>query len=327
MMTHGVVTSMVTPFSTHPDGSGSETILIDEKAWRSAVAFQRDSGTPAIGVAGWFGEGPTLSRKERQRLVALAAEMAGPMRVYADISSNDTARAETYAMDAAAAGADAVIVVTPSYSRPNIAGVRRHVERVTLAVDLPVYVEIDAARTRCCLTAREIAKLARIDGVAGIVDHSTNPLAVECLSGIGKPALFLAASESTCVASAIFGADGFYSGIANLVPTDILRMHAACRDDDFDRARAIHERLLPLILAVEEYGVAALKYAMLLRRGVEKTLRLPLVPLDRRAEIRVEEALASLTSAELEESGPVRHSALSGIGRLGGAGLHGIRSA
>lgn len=318
---------MVTPFSVQPDGSGRESNLVDEKAWRSAVAFQRDSGIPAIGVAGWIGEGPTLSRRERQRLVALAAEMAGPMRVYADISSNDTARAETYAMDAAAAGADAVIVVTPSYSRPHVAGVRRHVERVTLAVDLPVYVEIDAARTRCCLTAREISKLARIDGVAGLIEHSANPLAVECLSGIGKPALFLAASEPSCVASAIFGADGFFSAIANLAPTDVLGMHAACRADDFGEARAIHERLLPLILAVEEYGVAALKYAMLLRRGFEKNLRLPLVPLDRHAETRVEDALASLTRAELEESGSATHSALSGAGRFKRAERQGAGSA
>ncbi|RZJ81911.1 MAG: 4-hydroxy-tetrahydrodipicolinate synthase, partial [Brevundimonas sp.] len=115
MNTPGVVTSLVTPFSSPADGAGGTSPLIDEAAWRRSIAFQRDSGIAAVAVAGWIGEGPTLSRKERQRLVLLAAEAAGPMRVFADVSSNDTARAETYAADAEAAGADAVIVVTPSY--------------------------------------------------------------------------------------------------------------------------------------------------------------------------------------------------------------------
>jgi 4-hydroxy-tetrahydrodipicolinate synthase len=310
MNTHGVVTSIVTPFSSRPDVSGGSSILLDEKSWRNEIAFQRDSGIPAVAVAGWIGEGSTLSRKERQTLIALAVEIAGPMRVYADISSNDTAKAETYAGDAEAAGADAVIVVTPSYSRPNIAGVRRHVERVTRAVDLPVYVEFDAARTRCGLTACEMSKLARIDGVAGLIDHASNPLSVECLSGIGKPALFLSASEPICVAACLFGADGFFSAIANLAPVEVLRMQTACRDGQFDRARVLHERLLPLILAIEEHGVAALKYALLLRRGIESTVRLPLVPLDRDGRIAVEKALSALTAAELEEQAPTAHSAL-----------------
>ena len=312
MNTPGVVTSLVTPFFSPADGAGGTSPLVDEAAWRRSIAVQRDSGIPAVAVVGWIGEGPTLSRKERQRLVSLAAEVAGPMRVYADVSSNDTARAETYAADAEAAGTDAVIVVTPSYSRPNVAGVRRHVERITMAVDLPVFVEFDEARTRCSLGARDIAKLVRIDGVAGRIDHAAVLAAGGDTGQAPGAAQMLAANEASCLASCFSGADGLFSAIANLAPLEVLALREACRDGNIRRAHVLHAWLMPLIAAVEAHGVAALKYALLLRRGLGSTLRLPLVPLDRSAEIEVETALFRMITAELEETMPNAHSALLG---------------
>jgi 4-hydroxy-tetrahydrodipicolinate synthase len=292
-MTADVVTALVTPFSFHPDPAGVGSIQVNERSWKGLVAFQRDSGIPAVAVAGRIGEGASLSRWERKRLVETAVEASGPMQVLADVSGKEPGWSETLAMDAETAGAHGVVLRAPSSYGENVAAVRRLVERVSLAIDIPVHFELSAAHSGCRLTPCEVSKLARIDGVAGLIGHSTEPRWAERFGVAGKPMTMLSADEASCVASRMFGAGGFFSAVANVAPVEILRMHAACLAGDFDNARCIHERLLPLVLAVRGNAITALKHAVSIRHCMEGAVRPPLRILDRRGRTRVEEAMAS----------------------------------
>lgn len=288
-----VVTSLVTAFSFRPDPSAGDSIRICERAWRRLVAFQRDCGMPAVTVAGQAGEGGSLSRRERKQLVETAVAASGPMRVLADVSCDESSWSETLATDADMAGAHGVVLCAPSFRKDNGAALRRLVERVSLAIDIPVYLDLASPVSGSRLAPHEISKLTRIDGVAGLICASPDPTWAERIGFAGKPMAMLSADEASCVASRMFGAGGFFSAVANVVPREVLRMQAACRVGDYDEARCIHERLLPLVLAIQVSGVAALKHAVSIRHGFEGGVRPPLTALNRRLRTRVEEAMAS----------------------------------
>ncbi|WP_185984656.1 dihydrodipicolinate synthase family protein [Aureimonas mangrovi] len=200
-----------------------------------------------------------------------------------------------YALDAQVAGADALIMVVPYYSRPSTEGLLGHVRRVTRATSLPLILEFDA-RTALSPSIQEMAKLMLVDGVAGVIDHSANPLHIECLSAAHSSRAFLTAHEPNAIASAAFGAHGLFSAVANVFPTEVLALWSACERGDFDGARHIHRHLLPLMNVVEEEGVPALKLAMYPQIGLDPTVRLPLVRAGSQVRARLNDALKDARS-------------------------------
>jgi 4-hydroxy-tetrahydrodipicolinate synthase len=286
----GVVTSLVTPFTAQADAVGGTEL--DLHGIEALVRAQLRAGVGAIAVAGWIGEGPTLSRIERRTLLDVAREASrGRIEVLAHVGTSDTAKSIALAVDAEAAGADAVIVVTPPYSKPNANGFRSHILSIADNTKLPVYLEFDPDRTRTPVTARDMSSLMAIEGIIGVIDHSANALHVECLCAVGREEVFLTASEANSLASLAVGGHGIFSAVANVSPVCVVEMEAAWRNGDHDRARQIHQGLMPLIQLIEEEGVAALKHAMTSKFKMADAVRLPLVPLDEARTRQVDAAM------------------------------------
>jgi 4-hydroxy-tetrahydrodipicolinate synthase len=297
----GLVTSLVTPFASRLGEGGLVETEIDQFIFKAMLRWQASVGIEAVAVGGWIGEGPTLARTERITLVSIARAIGGDrMRVFAHVGSNNTERSILYALDAQIAGADALILVVPYYSRPSTEGVLGHVRRVARATSLPLILEFDA-RTALCPSIRDMAKLMLVDGVAGVIDHSANPLHVECLSASHSSHAFLTAHEPNAIASAAFGAHGLFSTAANVFPADVLAMWAACERGDFDAARSIHRRLLPMMNVIEEEGVPGVKLAMYPQIGLDPAVRLPLVAAGASVKGRVKDALKVARSQDEAE--------------------------
>ena len=129
-MFKGSIPALVTPMTV--DGA------IDFAAWRRVLDFHVASGTDAVVVGGTTGESPTLERSELEELVRRAkAHLAGRMPVIAGSGTNSTARTVALSKAVEAAGADALLLVTPYYNKPTQEGLFRHFSAVA-----------DAARTR-----------------------------------------------------------------------------------------------------------------------------------------------------------------------------------
>src|SRR5688572_10563863 len=117
----GVITAMVTPFSA--DGA------VDLEAARGLAARLVDEGSHGLVVAGTTGESPTLSDEEKLKLLeAVKDEVGDRATIICGTGSNDTAHTVELTHNACRLGADAVLVVTPYYSKPNLAGLRAHFE-------------------------------------------------------------------------------------------------------------------------------------------------------------------------------------------------------
>lgn len=289
----GVVTSLVTPFTTHL-ADGLRDTEPDPFAFEALLRWQARAGVSGVVVAGWAGEGPALTRAERSGLIRLAAQCRRSMALLVAIAEPSTARAVAQAVEAAEDGADALVLSLPFYNKPTVAGMHRHIEAVAEATRLPLLVELDPARTNLGLSVAQIAALLRLPRVAGLVDHTANPLHVECMSAAPGPSVFLAARDACAHAAALLGADGLVSTIANCAPDAVVRLWTAGRRGDAPTARAIAAELAPLVGAVEAEGVPALKQGLRATCGMEPAVRLPLHRASAAAARAVEDVLRRL---------------------------------
>jgi len=292
----GVLTALVTPFC----GDGA----VDLERFRRLVRWQVENGIHGLVPCGTTGEGATLVPEEQEALVAAAVdEAAGRVPVVAGCGTNDTRRTVELARRAIVAGADALLVVSPYYNKPNRSGMLAHFETLCRAVDRPVVVYNVPGRTGQNLGVDLILALARIPGVIGVKEASGN---LEQMASIldGRPTGFavLSGDDSLALPGVSLGADGLISVVSNEAPAEAAAMIGAALDGDFARARDLHYRLLPLMRAnFVETSPVPVKVAMAILGRCGEGVRPPLGP----AEEATREAIrAALRSAGIEGPRP-----------------------
>ncbi|MCW6512868.1 4-hydroxy-tetrahydrodipicolinate synthase [Lichenifustis flavocetrariae] len=268
----GSIVDLLTPF----DGDG-----LDEQGFGDLVAWQMSEGIHGLATCTTTGEGPTLTTAEKDRLISICAEVsAGRVPVIAATGTNGTDSTIALTRMAKAAGADAVLVVTPYYSRPSQEGIYRHFEALARAVDLPIILHNLPSRTGVNLLPMTIGRLSRIASIVGICDQSSDPLRVLATARTaGEQFVQLCGSDAQALAFNLAGGQGSLSVVANLLPRVCATQQIACRQGRYDLARNIHWRLAELMEALNSDTVPVpVKIAMgLVRLGFGASYRLPLV--------------------------------------------------
>jgi len=278
----GALTALVTPF----DADGR----IDEIAWRRLVRWQVLAGIDGIVPCGTTGEAPTLSPDERDWLIAIAVETVAerPSRdrvaVVAGTGTNDTAATIAATRRAAALGADAALVVTPYYNRPDQRMLAAHFRAVADGGDLPIVVYNVPSRTGANVEADTFLRLAEHPRVVAVKEASGN---LEQIARIcrerPRDVAVLAGDDAWTLPVLALGGDGVVSVASNEIPGEMAALCAAARAGDWDAARRAHERWLPLFLANFRGGPNPVPAkAALVAMGIldSDTVRAPLLPLD-----------------------------------------------
>jgi 4-hydroxy-tetrahydrodipicolinate synthase len=272
-MLRGAMTALVTPFGA--DG------CVDVAALERIVRWQVGEGIHGLVPCGTTGEGATLTDDEHRCVIETVVRTAeGRVPVVAGCGSNDTRRTLEAARRAAEAGADALLVVTPYYNKPNRSGMLAHYHAVVEATGLPVVVYNVPGRTGQDLGAGLILELARIPGIVGVKEASGK---LEQVAAIlkGRPEGFalLSGDDPLALPSVALGADGVISVVSNEAPGEMAKLIDAALGGDLERARAIHYRLLDLMHAnFHETNPVPVKTAMALLGFCDGRLRLPLGP-------------------------------------------------
>jgi 4-hydroxy-tetrahydrodipicolinate synthase len=246
----GAFTALITPMKD----SGE----VDYEGFRRLVEFQIAEGIDGIVPLGTTGENPTLDEAEEEPLIKLAVEAArGKIPVIIGTGSNDTKHMVSYTERAKRMGADAAMVVTPYYNKPNDEGLFRHFEAAA-AVGIPVLVYNIAARTGKNISTPLLEKISRIPGIIGVKEASGDinqmgdvirEIAIP-RNAEGNDFCVLSGDDALALPLMALGGDGLISVIANIVPAKVKAFVSTCLAGDFDRARQLHFELLPLIKAV-----------------------------------------------------------------------------
>ena len=244
-MLRGAFTALVTPFTA--DGA------LDEPAFRRLVRWQILAGIDGLVPCGTTGESPTLTSDERERLIAATVEVARErasrdrILVVAGTGTNDTATTVRATQRAAELGADAALVVAPYYNRPDGRMLEAHFRAVADDGGLPIVVYNVPSRTGSNVDAGTFLRLAEHPRVIGVKEASGNldQIATICRDR-PRHVSVLAGDDAWTLPVLAMGGDGVVSVASNEVPGELVALCAAARAGDWDAARRIHERWLPL---------------------------------------------------------------------------------
>jgi 4-hydroxy-tetrahydrodipicolinate synthase len=263
------------------------------------VERQVAGGVRLLVPCGTTGEAATLTPAEYGRVVALTVETArGRATVLAGAGTNATAATIERARAARAAGADALLIVTPYYNKPTQAGLTAHFRAVAQAVrDVPVVLYNVPGRTASNLAAATTLALAReVENIVGVKEASGDLTQIMAVLR-DRPAGFrvLSGDDALTLPLVALGADGIISVASNEAPELMSRLTQCALGGEWDAARELHYRLLPLMEAnFLESNPGPVKAALALMGLLDEQLRLPLVPVQEQTRARLRAVLGAL---------------------------------
>ncbi len=286
----GTGTALVTPFTR--DGA------IDEKALRKLVDFQISNGVEALVPVGTTGEGPTLTDAERRRVFEVVRDQAGGRaKIFGGTGSNSTAKTIELTKMAREVGLDAALIVGPYYNKPTQEGYVQHFRAVAEAVDIPIIIYNVPGRTGGNIEAATVMRMAEeIPSIIAIKEASGNMGQIMDIARHRPPRLsLLSGDDAITLAVMALGGDGCISVVANETPREFSEMVRACLKNDWHRARALHEKLLPLMNGnFIESNPIPVKAALAMMGMIEEVYRLPLVPISQKNREKLQTLLRDL---------------------------------
>lgn len=288
-MFRGVFPAIITPFKD--DGS------LDEDGLRRNVEVLSKTGISGIVPCGTTGESATLSHEEHKRVVEIVIECS-KVPVVAGTGSNNTSEAIDLTRHAADAGADAALLITPYYNRPNDRGLFEHFRKVAESADIPIVLYNVPKRTGVELRPEVVARLAEIGNIVAVKEASGSLTQVSRIIELtaGRNFSVLSGDDDLTLPMLALGATGVVSVVANVAPRATVEMVDAFLRGDIRRARELHYRLAPLVRAMFlETNPIPVKTAYRMMGLAAGPLRLPLAPMSEENEAKLRDVLAKMS--------------------------------
>jgi 4-hydroxy-tetrahydrodipicolinate synthase len=287
----GCATALVTPFQS--DGA------VDVERLRSLIEYQIAGGVRVLVPCGTTGESATMTDEEDQLVIGTTVEVArGRAKVVAGTGSNATSAAIQYSQTARDLGVDGVLSVAPYYNKPTQEGLYAHFKAVAESIPgLPVVIYNVPGRTSSTIAAQTTLRLARdCENIVAVKEASGNlSLIMEILRERPEGFRVVSGDDSLTLAIIALGGDGLISVASNEVPDLMSRMVDLALAGDWEEARALHYRLLPLMETnFIESSPGPVKAAMAMMGLLEENFRLPLVPVQEKSRVRLREVLIDL---------------------------------
>ena len=284
----GCATALVTPFTASGD--------VDVDRLRALIEYQIAGGVRLLVPCGTTGESATMSDEEDQLVIKTTLEVAhGRAKVIAGTGSNSTAAAIQYSQTARELGADAVLSVAPYYNKPTQEGLYAHFRAIAESVSgLPVVIYNVPGRTSSNISAETTIRLAHdVENIVAVKEASGNLSQImEILRNRPTGFRVISGDDSFTLAIIALGGDGLISVASNEIPALMSQLVNLALAGDWNEARALHYRLLPLLEAnFIESSPGPVKAAMAMMGLIDENFRLPLVPIQEKSRARLREVL------------------------------------
>jgi 4-hydroxy-tetrahydrodipicolinate synthase len=268
----GVGTALITPFTR--DGA------LDEAAVTRLARRQVEAGVHFLSPCGTTGEAPTLTHREKLRVVELVlGEAKGKVPVLAGAGGYDTREVIELARDMERVGADGLLSVTPYYNKPTQEGLYQHFKAIADATSLPIVLYNVPGRTGVNMSADTTLRLSEIPNIVAIKEQPDLPQMSQIISGAREDFIVLSGDDPVTVAVMAIGGKGVISVASNEAPAEMAQIVELCEKGDFAAARKLHHWLFPLIqVNFAETNPIPCKSAMAAMGLIEESYRLPIVP-------------------------------------------------
>ena len=294
MKLEGTIVAMVTPYTKSDE--------IDVEGIRENINYLIEKGVNGILAAGTTGESATISHEEHRKLVdVLIDEVNGRVTTIAGAGSNSSKEALGLVEHAENIGADAALVITPYYNKPQPDGLYKHYEMLSNSTNIPIVVYNVPSRTGTDIDVETIGKVAQLDNIVAIKEANPN---LDKVSKIIKKIeeveesdkfVVLSGNDDLTLPMMVMGAKGVISVVANVDPKRMSQLVNYALEGEFDAAAEMHYELYDLmkILFVETNPVPA-KTALNLMGRPAGHVRMPLAPLKAENEAKLKNVLKDL---------------------------------
>lgn len=272
----GVATALITPF----DKSGK----IDYGKFAELIEFQIESGINALVTCGTTGESSTFTDDEhRDAITFTVKQVNGRVPVIAGAGSNDTAYAIGLTKHACAAGADAVLLVTPYYNKATQNGLVRMYTEIADESEKPVILYNVPSRTGVNIEPETYLRLSEHPMIAAFKEANGNigKIAETCALLDGKLDMY-SGNDDQIVPLLSLGGKGVISVLSNVLPKETVEICNRFFAGDVEGSAKLQLSLMPLIKALfSEVNPIPVKSAMARMGYTENVLRSPLYPLEK----------------------------------------------
>lgn len=290
-MLKGTYTALITPFK----GPHNK---IDFDCLELLLEEQLKNNIEGVVVLGTTGETPTLLQEEQLSLIAFVVKkLKNQMDIIIGTGTNSTLTTIQQTKIAQDMGADKALVVTPYYNKPTQEGIYKHFEALSSETTLPLIIYNIQSRTGRNIDTDTMSLIAELPHVVGIKEASGNiEQMMDVLSKIHKPSFSVISGDDALTFPLLaLGGHGVISVVSNLMPGLVKKMVDLCLEGDFEAARLLHFRLLPLFKgAFLESNPAPIKEAMNIRGLNVGGVRLPLCTVTNETRIKLHEILGAL---------------------------------
>lgn len=253
--------AMVTPFTAEDE--------LNAEVARELAARLVDGGCDALILNGTTGESPTTTVDEKLALIqAVKEEVGDRATIVAGAGTNNTRSSIDLAKRSADAGADALLIVTPYYSKPSPAGLIKHFTAVADATDLPVILYDIPGRSGIPIHADTIRALAAHPHIKGMKEAKGDlASAASLIPDTGLE--YYSGDDALNLPWLAVGATGFISVVGHIAPQLLRELKTSFEAGDLARAREINATLAPLYAEQAKLGGVSLSKAALQLQGVE----------------------------------------------------------
>jgi len=280
-MYNGALVAMITPFT--------QDNRIDKDGLRSNIDFLAQGGVSGIVPSGTTGESATLTFQEHKDLIDMTVDYS-TVPIIAGTGSNNTTEALDLTKYAADAGADAALLISPYYNKPNDAGIIKHFTTIADNADIPQILYNVPNRTGINMKPEITSQLAKHPNIVGIKEASGDLDQISMIIEMTRDEDFVIISGDDALTLPIMalGGVGVISVAANIVPGTVSSLINAFNNGDMNESQRLHRELAPFIRALflETNPIPVKKAAQLIGLAVGH-LRLPLVPMSSENEAKL----------------------------------------
>ena len=288
----GVYPALITPFTKDDE--------VDKDGLRRLVEYMIEGGVAGIVPCGTTGESATLSHKEHEEVIDVVVDCS-KVPVIAGTGSNNTKEAVEFTKHAADAGADACLLITPYYNKPNVKGLKEHFKRIGDSVEIPLILYNIPSRTGQNVSAGTMVELAsEVTNIKGVKEASGDLKQVGAIiRSVAEQVLdftVVAGDDFLTLPIMSLGGKGVISVAANVVPREMSEMVDAMLNGDTGKAKEINIRLFSLFEAMflETNPIPVKKAAEMMGLVATGDVRLPLGALSEGNEEKLRKVLEGL---------------------------------
>jgi 4-hydroxy-tetrahydrodipicolinate synthase len=240
----GIIPALITSF----DASGN----LDMEGIKTNVEFLIEKGISGLLICGSTGEAATLTREERRKVIEHVVKVTNK-RIKVIVGTGAPATAETInnSLEAKAAGADAILAITPFYIIPTQDGIYNHYKQINDIVGLPLYIYNLPQHTGVDISLDLLERLADLEHIVGIKESSGRASYIaEAIFRVGSKIAIIEGGDDVVFPSLCMGATANIVALGNLAPAELVNIYNSVKSGDIATAKKIYFQILPIARAI-----------------------------------------------------------------------------